>query len=68
MLKCSHLQKIFVGTAYPVEDHFEVLIPTVAQLDKMLSLAGGVEGIISGSGNETVTKCGASCLETGKSD
>lgn len=40
----------FAGTAYPVEDHFEVIVPTAEQLDKLLSLAGGVEGMVSGSG------------------
>lgn len=40
----------FAGTVYPVEDHFEVIIPTVEQFDKLLSLAGGVEGMVTGSG------------------
>lgn len=44
------VMETFVGTAYPVEDHFEVLIPTIEQFDKLLSLAGGVEGMVTGSG------------------
>lgn len=40
----------FVGTAYPVEDHFEVIVPTLEQFDSLLSLAGGVEGMVTGSG------------------
>ena len=40
----------FAGTAYPVEDHFEVIVPTLEQFDSLMSLAGGVEGMVSGSG------------------
>lgn len=52
--KRAPVMETFVGTAYPVEDHFEVIIPTEAQFDKLLSLAGGVEGMISGSGYSAV--------------
>lgn len=40
----------FAGTAYPVENHFEVIVPTLEQFDSLMSLAGGVEGMVSGSG------------------
>ncbi|GAA0799099.1 hypothetical protein GCM10008910_24750 [Faecalicatena orotica] len=40
----------FAGTAYPVGDHFEVIIPTMKRFESLLSLAGGVEGMASGSG------------------
>lgn len=40
----------FAGTAYPVEDHFEVIIPTMERMDSVLSLTGGVEGMMTGSG------------------
>ncbi len=40
----------FVGTACPVEDHFEVIVPTLEQFDSLMSLAGGVEGMVTGSG------------------
>lgn len=40
----------FAGTAYPVEDHFEVIVPTLDKLDSLMSLTGGVEDMISGSG------------------
>lgn len=40
----------FAGTAYPVGDHFEVIIPTMDRFESLLSLAGGVEGMAGGSG------------------
>lgn len=40
----------FVGTAYPVGDHFEVLVPTMEKMEGLLSLAGGTETLVSGSG------------------
>ncbi len=40
----------FAGTAYPVGDHFEVVVPTLEQMDGMMSLAGGIEGMTAGSG------------------
>ena len=48
--KRAPVLETFAGTAWPAEDHFEVIVPTVEQLDKLLSLAGGVEGMVSGSG------------------
>lgn len=38
----------FVGTAFPVEDHFEVIVPTLEQLDSLMSVVGGVEGMLTG--------------------
>ena len=43
----------FAGTAYPVADHFEGILPTVSQFDRLLSLAGGIEGMLTGSGYGT---------------
>lgn len=40
----------FAGTAYPVDDHFEVIIPAMERMDSVLSLTGGVEGMVTGSG------------------
>ncbi|MDD3402263.1 MAG: hypothetical protein PHQ72_02745 [Hespellia sp.] len=40
----------FAGTVYPVEDHFEVIIPTMERMESVLSLVGGVEGMVTGSG------------------
>ncbi len=48
--KRAPVLETFAGTVYPVEDHFEVVVPTVGQLDQLLSLAGGVEGMVSGNG------------------
>lgn len=48
--KRAPVLETFAGTVWPAEDHFEVIVPTVEQLDKLLSLAGGVEGMVSGSG------------------
>ena len=48
--KRAPVLETFAGTAYPVEDHFEVVVPTVGQLDQLLSLAGVVEGMVSGNG------------------
>ncbi|MDU7706786.1 MAG: hypothetical protein E7J94_05855 [Clostridium sp.] len=48
--KRSPVLETFAGTAYPVGDHYEVIIPTLERFDGLLSLAGGVEGMVSGSG------------------
>lgn len=48
--KRTPVLETFAGTAYPVEDHFEVIIPTLERFDSLLSLAGGVESLASGSG------------------
>ena len=48
--KRSPVLETFAGTAYPVGDHYEVIIPTLERFDSLLSLAGGVEGMVSGSG------------------
>lgn len=48
--KRSPVLETFAGTAYPVSDHYEVIIPTLERFDGLLSLAGGVEGMVSGSG------------------
>lgn len=48
--KRAPVLETFAGTVYPVEGHFEVVVPTAEQMDKLLSLAGGVEGMVSGSG------------------
>ncbi len=40
----------FVGTAYPVGDHFEVIVPTLERFESLMSLAGGAEGMMTGSG------------------
>ena len=50
--KRAPVLETFAGTAYPVEDHFEVIVPTREQLEGLLSLAGGVETLASGSGYE----------------
>ncbi len=44
------VMETFVGTAYPVDDHFEVIVPTLEQFESLMSLAGGVEGMAAGSG------------------
>ena len=48
--KRSPVLETFAGTAYPVGDHYEVIVPTLERFDGLLSLAGGVEGMVSGSG------------------
>lgn len=47
--KRSPVLETFAGTAYPVDGHYEVIIPTLERFDSLLSLAGGVEGMTSGS-------------------
>ncbi len=47
--KRTPVLQTFAGTAYPVEDHFEVIIPTLEQFDHLMALTGGVEGMVSGS-------------------
>lgn len=48
--KRSPALKTFAGTAYPVGNHFEVIVPTLEQFENLMSLTGGVEGMVSGSG------------------
>lgn len=48
--KRTPVLETFAGTAYPVEDHYEVIIPTLERFESLLSLAGGVEGMVSESG------------------
>lgn len=48
--KRNPVLETFAGTAYPVDGHFEVIIPTLERFDSLLSLAGGMETLASGTG------------------
>ncbi len=50
MKKRAPVLETFAGTVYPVENHFEVIVPTVEQFEQLMSLTGGAEGIVAGSG------------------
>lgn len=50
MKKRAPVLETFAGTVYPVENHFEVIVPTVEQFEQLMSLTGGAEGMVAGSG------------------